>query len=53
MSMTAGTSAIESGSMAEAIYNAIDTEFGAVSGSQDTDRKKFCAAIALDRKSVV
>ena len=44
--MVAGTSTVAPGTMARAIYDAIVAEFGAVTGQEDADRKRTCAAVA-------
>jgi hypothetical protein len=37
---------LPSGSMAKAIYDSLNAEFGSLSGSDDDNRKRACAAIA-------
>ena len=51
--MTAGTVACEAGSMARAIYDAMNAEFGEVEDdpgppldNRDTDRRRSCAVMA-------
>lgn len=46
MALAAGTTAVEADTMARAIYDAMNTEFGAVTDDNDTFRRRFCATIA-------
>ena len=47
MSMTAGNESVAPGTMARAIYDELNSAFGAETDPLDTDRKKVAAAIAI------
>lgn len=47
MAMTAGDDTVPAGSMARAIYDEVEAEFGASPSPElDAQRKQFCAAVA-------
>jgi len=46
MALSAGTTALENGSLTKGIYEEFNSAFGTVSGAGDTTRRQIAAAIA-------
>ena len=46
MAMTAGDNTVAAGTMSKKLYDEMNSEFGLVSGGDDTYRKNLCAVFA-------